>query len=90
MPDLSKAKQHHAHAGAALAKGDAKKAAHHFGHALAALRANTGTSSPTSGEAEPDPDANPWPPTQTGSRARSALSWLNTKSSNATNSPKGA
>ncbi len=38
MADLKKALMHHGKAGAALKAGDHKQAAHHFGHALSALR----------------------------------------------------
>lgn len=38
MPNLSKALTHHTLAGKALRSGDAKGAAHHFGHAMRALR----------------------------------------------------
>lgn len=38
MADHSKAAHHHAKAGKAFERGDVKGAAHHMGHALAALR----------------------------------------------------
>lgn len=38
MADFPKALKHHGHAGKALKAGDAKMAAHHFGHAMSALR----------------------------------------------------
>lgn len=42
--NIAKANHHHTLAGFHLGKGDVKKAAHHLGHALFALRANTGVS----------------------------------------------
>lgn len=40
MANHSKAKHHHSKAGACLDSGDMKGAAHHMGHALAALRSS--------------------------------------------------
>jgi hypothetical protein len=47
MANHKKAQHHHGKAGEAFQRGDAKMAAHHMGHALAALRS-------TSAESEPD------------------------------------
>jgi hypothetical protein len=53
MADHSKAKHHHAKAGDAFKRGDMKQAAHHMGHALAALR----NAPPAGGDAIPAEDA---------------------------------
>lgn len=81
MPDLHKAKQHHQHAGHALAKGDVKKAAHHFGHALNALRSNGPSTPPTEPDADDGMtgDTEQEPPTKTFSRSRTVLMHLNQK-----------
>lgn len=56
MADHSKASAHHAKAGKAFARGDVKAAAHHMGHALAALRSAKPKADPI------DPDLQPLAP----------------------------
>jgi poly(3-hydroxybutyrate) depolymerase len=62
VANLSIAKQHHKLAGLALVAGNSKKAAHHLGHAMNALRTNApaGSSTPFGGASQriqPDPMA---------------------------------
>lgn len=67
MADHAKASKHHKLAGKALSAGDHKAAAHHFGHAMSALRTSA-FALPTASKPAP-PKAGTIAPEQEGGEA---------------------
>ena len=72
MANSKKASHHHGKAGECLSKGDHKGAAHHMGHALAALRSTAPHDEPDMDDmgGPSDMDADDAMPAKSGLRAR--------------------
>ncbi len=70
MANHDKAKKHHAKAGQAFARGDVKAAAHHMGHALAALRSSASEAPMAEESAEGEPTGQATPAQQVSMRDR--------------------